>query len=194
MRIPSGLSSHGPELTSHYCKDNAEKRLSHSAQDTLKINQGSVKHYSALLISLFLDKTGFHCHRGAFLCMKYFMFRNQKCNLKPSFHFSPIDRRAQLWLNPSLPLLKCVCSISIFHSCSLVRRWRHLCRSHDTLFHSDFIRPQWGSSTLKWPSSPARRGRTKETKEPGRRVKADNTSCCLVLSAVPSTTQCLQCE
>lgn len=53
MRTPSGPSSHGPELTSHYGKDNAEERISNSAQDTLKINQGSVTHYTALLISYF---------------------------------------------------------------------------------------------------------------------------------------------
>lgn len=40
MRIPSGLSSRGPELTSHYCEDDAAERITHSAQDTLKTNQG----------------------------------------------------------------------------------------------------------------------------------------------------------
>lgn len=42
MRILSGLSS--PELTSHYCEDDALERITHSVQDTLKTNRGSVTH------------------------------------------------------------------------------------------------------------------------------------------------------
>lgn len=54
-RRPSGLSSRGLEQSSHYCiRDNAEERIWNSAQDALKINQGSLTHYAALLISYVL--------------------------------------------------------------------------------------------------------------------------------------------
>lgn len=48
MRIPSGPSSHGFQRTSHYRKDNAEERLSHSAGH---IKNQSVMHDSAPLIT-----------------------------------------------------------------------------------------------------------------------------------------------
>lgn len=76
MRTPSGLSSHGSELTSHYCKYNAEERISLSA--------GHIKNKSSnsntLLLPFYLVVF------FSFLLMKYHMLQKKKT---PSSYLIP---------------------------------------------------------------------------------------------------------
>lgn len=180
MRIPSGLSSHGPELTSHYCKDNAEKRLSHSAQDTLKINQGSVTHYTALLISLFFGQNRFPLVLSLHKVLHASVQKSS--NLKPSLSFH-CNWPALIESQP------CSFEVLNFHSpfssdadaISAALMMTH-CSIQDLSGHSA------GAQLSSGPRRLLAAVRTKETKEPGWWVKADDMSWRLVLSLVPSTT------
>lgn len=81
MRTPSGLSS--SERTSHYCKYNAEERISLSA--------GHIKNKSS-------DSNTLLCPSNQ-LCFFYFVFIKVPHTTKPSFRLIPTQLRS----SPSLP-------------------------------------------------------------------------------------------